>query len=133
MEINKLLILLLFLNVNSCKCDFSGKTTFVKWEKSKSTFVDTNIELGTLKHSLNIEYCEKRNNNLKIIATVFSQMKMQNELKFYIIGNNTKTSKLDTVSTFTEFKNEFSFDLKEYNYFVFKEENNEIGTKYLIE
>lgn len=128
---NKLLILFILLNVNSCKCNFSGKKTFVKWEKSKNMFVDTNIGLGTLVYSLNIESCEKKNNNLKIIATVFSQK--QNKNKFYIIGNNTKTCKLDTISTFTKFENEFSFNLKEYDFFIFKEEEDEVGTKYLIQ
>lgn len=128
---NKLLILFLLLDMNSCKCDFSGKITFVKWEKSKNMFVDTNIELGTLEYSLNIKSCEKKNNRLKIIATVFSQKRNTN--KFYIIGKNTKTSKLDTISTFTKFENEFSFDLKEYDFFIFKEENDEIGTKYLTQ
>lgn len=128
---NKLLILFLLLDMNSCRCDFSGKTTFVKWVKSKNMFVDTNIEIGTLGYSLNIESCEKKNNNLKITATVFSQKRNKN--KFYIIGKNTKTSKLDTISTFTKFENEFSFDLKEYDFFIFKEENDEIGTKYLTQ
>jgi hypothetical protein len=95
------------------------------------TFIKTNLELGNLGYSLNIESCKKKKYNLKLTTTVFSRN--QKKGTFYIIGYNSETEKHDTLSIFTNFKNEFSINVKKYNSFVFKEEENEIATKYLFQ
>jgi hypothetical protein len=128
---NKLFIFFLSLNLYSCKCTFSEKIEFVKWEKNRNIFIKTNLYLGNLEYSLNIESCIKKKGNLKLTTTVFSRN--QKKSKFYIIGYNTMTRNHDTLSIFTNFKNEFSINVKKYNSFVFKEEENEIATKYLIQ
>ena len=128
---NKLLIFFLSLSLYSCKCAFSEKIEFVKWDTNRMTFIKTNLELGNLEYSLNIESCKKKKYNLKLTTTVFSRN--QKKGTFYIIGYNSETEKHDTLSIFTNFKNEFSINVKKYNSFVFKEEENEIATKYLIQ
>ncbi len=133
---NKFIILIIVLNLNSCECNFVGNQTFVKWERNKNEFVNTNIDIGSLEYSLNIESCKKEKNKLKITTSVYlkNQYKIMDKSKnhFYIIGNNLQRKKLDTISSFINLKNEFSVNLKDYDYFIFIEQNNEIGTKYLI-
>lgn len=131
----RFIMLFVFLNSNSCECEFSEKKTYVKWEKSKNEFVNTNVDIGTLDYSLNLESCEKKNKNLIISSSIYSPKLQKNNDKstfFCLLGINQEQKSIDTLYVFNSLENNFTIEFKKYDYFVFKEKNSLIGTKYFI-
>jgi|GEM_PF-2390399 len=128
---NKFLTLIFLLKISSCECDYSGEYSFVKWDKDKQTFLYTTVPIGSVEQSFNIESCDKSGNNLNIVASVYSRNSLKIDKKaeeFYIIGEQKKTKKVDTLYVFTNtLENKYTFDLKKYKYFVFKEKGSTIG------
>ena len=49
-----------------------------------ATFIKTNLELGNLGYSLNIESCKKKKYNLKLTTTVFSRNQNQDSHLDYL-------------------------------------------------
>mgnify|MGYP006189274809 CR=1 FL=1 len=125
--------LLFLLKISSCECDYSGKVYFVKWDLNKKDYVPTNVEIGTIEQSFNIEDCKNEKDSLFVKAIVYSRNQIRLNKKneqFYLIGIQ-KNKNLDTLYSFSNYSiNNYVFDLRKYESFVFKEKESEVGHMY---
>lgn len=132
--IHRVFLIFLLTSLFSCKCNFSGYSSFVKANEKKE-FKNTSIDLNTIKYSLNIESCKKEKNIITIESSIHyieqNELKLKNE-KFYIIGCFKDSDKNDTLNISNDIKINFFIDKRKYDAFIFKEEKSTIGTKFLL-
>lgn len=125
--------LLFLLKFNSCECDYSWDYLLVKLDDDKKEFVPTNVEIGTIEQSFNIEDCKNEKDSLFVKAIVYSRNQIRLNKKneqFYLIGVQ-KNKNLDTLYSFSNYSiNNYVFDLRKYESFVFKEKESEVGHIY---
>lgn len=117
------------------ECKYSGEIYFVEWSNDSKSFINKNLEIGSIEKSFNIEDCKKVKDSLFVEASIFFKNKFNSNKKdefFYIIGIKNNRP-IDTLYKFSKISsNNYAFSLKKYDSFIFKEKESFVGSKFLM-
>lgn len=75
------LILLFLFQMDFFECKYSGEIYFVEWSNDSKSFINKNLEIGSIEKSFNIEDCKKVKDSLFVEASIFFKNKFNSNKK----------------------------------------------------